>query len=204
MLIFTGGQRREIIENLYPPLDAAASPGSGEMPQSPCLQTLLHHGHPRIVHAVDIPALIEIASRSAYTIDLVASVGDAALDSTPIVRVFGAGAPLPEESLRPALELGGERTFEQDPKYGIRLLVDIATKALSPAINDPTSAVQGLDQIEDLLVRLGRRRLEIGAFCDAQGELRVLVAFPHGRTFFASLLTKFASMAPPAFKLFGV
>ena len=57
----------------------------------------------------------------------------------------------------------GERTFEQDPKYALRLLVDIAIRALSPAINDPTTAVQALDQIQDLLLRLGRRRLEIGA-----------------------------------------
>jgi uncharacterized membrane protein len=178
MLTFTGDQGREIIENLYPPLDTAPSPSSAQMPQSPCLQTLLHHGNPRIVQAVDIPVLIEIASRNGCTIDLIPSVGDAVLDSTPILRVLGLGAPLPEASLRPAIELGGERTFEQDPKYAIRLLVDIAIKALSPAINDPTTAVQTLDQIEDLLIRLGRRRLEIGAFRDAQGDLRLLVAFP--------------------------
>jgi uncharacterized membrane protein len=74
--------------------------------------------------------------------------------------------------------LGGERTFEQDPKYAIRLLVDIAIKALSPAINDPTTAVQALDQIEDLLLRLGQRHLEIGAFRDSNGKLRLVVPFP--------------------------
>jgi uncharacterized membrane protein len=82
-----------------------------------------------------------------------------------------------------AIELGGERTFEQDPKYAIRLLVDIAIKALSPAVNDPTTAVQALDQIEDLLLRLGRRRLEIGAFRDAGGKLRVLIVFPSWEDF---------------------
>jgi uncharacterized membrane protein len=56
--------------------------------------------------------------------------------------------------------------------------VDIAIRALSPAVNDPTTAVQALDQIEDLLIRLGRRRLEIGAFRDAQGHVRVLMLFP--------------------------
>jgi uncharacterized membrane protein len=100
------------------------------------------------------------------------------LNSTPILRVLGGNAPFPERSLRNAIEFGEERTFEQDPKYAIRLLVDIAIKALSPAINDPTTAVQALDQIEDLLVRLGRRRLEIGAYHDGKGELRLLIAFP--------------------------
>ncbi len=77
-----------------------------------------------------------------------------------------------------AIDLGAERTFEQDPKYAIRLLVDIAIKALSPAINDPTTAVQALDQIEDLLLRLGNRQLEIGDYRDEDGTVRLVVPFP--------------------------
>ena len=73
---------------------------------------------------------------------------------------------------------GEERTFEQDPKYAIRLLVDIAIKALSPAINDPTTAVQALDQIEDLLLCLGQRHLEIGRYRDSDGKLRLVIPFP--------------------------
>ena len=64
------------------------------------------------------------------------------------------------------------------PSTSLRLLVDIAIKALSPAVNDPTTAVQALDQIEDLLLRLGRRRLEIGAVRDRAGALRVVVPYP--------------------------
>jgi len=178
MLIFTGDQGRKIIENLYPPLAAPAPPGSSDLSRLPCLQTLSHHGHPRIVQAVDILVLVKLASDKGHAIELLASVGDAVQDTAPMLRVFGIGTPLPEERLRAAIKLGGERTFEQDPKYAIRLLVDIGIKALSPAINDPTTAVQALDQIEDLLVRLGRRRLEIGAFCDAGGNLRLLITFP--------------------------
>jgi uncharacterized membrane protein len=74
--------------------------------------------------------------------------------------------------------LGDERTFDQDPKYAIRLLVDIAIRALSPAVNDPTTAVQALDQIEDLLRRLGRRRLEVRAVRDRSGALRLAVRQP--------------------------
>ena len=77
---------------------------------------------------------------------------------------LGRVSQLMNGSCGKAIELGEERTFEQDPKYAIRLLVDIAIKALSPAINDPTTAVQALDQIEDLLLRLGQRHLEIGKY----------------------------------------
>jgi uncharacterized membrane protein len=178
MLIFTGDRGREVIEDLYPPLSTPPSLGSPEFSQSPCLQTLVHRGYPRIVQAVNIPVLLGIANKKGCAIELVASVGDTVLDATPILRVFGAGPALSEDKLRAAVQLGRERTFEQDPKYAIRLLVDIGIKALSPAINDPTTAVQALDQIEDLLIRLGRRRLEIGTYCDASGNLRLLVTFP--------------------------
>jgi len=69
-------------------------------------------------------------------------------------------------------------TFEQDPKYAIRLLVDIAIKALSPAINDPATAVRAIDQIEDLLYRLGMRDLDAGYARDANGVLRVIFPMP--------------------------
>jgi len=92
--------------------------------------------------------------------------------------VFGACQPIDEGALTNAIEMGDERTFDQDPKYAIRLLVDIAIKALSPAINDPTTAVQALDQIEDLLLRLGRRRLEIGEYRDKDCQLRLIAPCP--------------------------
>ncbi len=57
-------------------------------------------------------------------------------------------------------------------------MVDIAIKALSPAINDPTTAVQALDQIQDQLLRLGRRRLEIGTVRDSEGIVRLVVPHP--------------------------
>lgn len=76
------------------------------------------------------------------------------------------------------MRLEQERTFAQDPKYALRLLVDIAIKALSPAINDPTTAVQTLDQIEDLVRRLGARRLEVGQVPDETGAVRVRFPTP--------------------------
>jgi hypothetical protein len=68
--------------------------------------------------------------------------------------------------------------FKQDPKYAIRLLADIAIKGLSPAINDPRTAVQVLDKMEDLLLCLGRRKLDIGEFRGTEGRLTLLVPSP--------------------------
>ena len=58
--------------------------------------------------------------------------------------------------------------------------MDIAIKALSPAVNDPTTAVQALNQIEDLLLRFGCRCLEVGAFRDSESQQRLVVPYPAG------------------------
>lgn len=183
MLIFIGDQGREVIEQLYLPLETCATPSSAEDPQEPCVQAVSYHGRPLSIQRVDVPALMRIACEASCVINVKAAVGDTLLESTPILRVLGGNGPVPEETLRSAIELGITRTFNQDPKYAIRMLVDIAIKALSPAINDPTTAVQALDQIQDLLTRLGRRRLEIGAYHNAVGKLRLLIPYPSWEDF---------------------
>jgi uncharacterized membrane protein len=119
-----------------------------------------------------------LAKTAGGVIALEVAIGDTVMERAPLLHVFGAQQPLDERKLRSGIEMGTERTFEQDPKYAIRLLVDIAIRALSPAINDPTTAVQALDQIEDLLLRLGHRYLESGGFRDSDGKLRLVVPFP--------------------------
>jgi uncharacterized membrane protein len=179
MLIFTGDQGRRVISTLYPTSRSTASVnGSDDFRALPRSQTLIHHGRPRSIQAVDVGALVNIAKVSGAVIEMVAAVGDTIVELTPFLCVYGAEGPIDEQKLRDGIEIGGERTFEQDPKYAVRLLVDIAIRALSPAINDPTTAVQALDQIEDLLLRLGQRHLEIGKFYDSDGKLRLVVPFP--------------------------
>ena len=179
MLIFTGNQGRNVIKTLYSPLGALpVSPSAELSTDSLPAQTLLHHGHPMTLQSVNIPELVELASSYEGRIGVVSVVGDCILEGMPLLHVYGTGYLIAEGELRRAVELGTERTFEQDPKYALRLLVDIAIKALSPAINDPTTAVQALDQIGDLLLRLGKCHLEIGSFQDADGRLRVSVPFP--------------------------
>jgi uncharacterized membrane protein len=105
-------------------------------------------------------------------------VGDTLVEGTLLLQIHDAESRLPEEGLMRAVRLSRERTFEQDPKYPIRILVDIAIKALSPAINDPTTAVQTIDQIEDLLRRLGEHELDAGRASDANGVVRLIFPMP--------------------------
>jgi uncharacterized membrane protein len=69
--------------------------------------------------------------------------------------------------------IGGERTFVQDPAFGFRQLADVAIRALSPAVNDPTTGVQAIDRIGDLLAITGSRPDPTGLRVDASGTVRV-------------------------------
>jgi uncharacterized membrane protein len=179
MLIFTADKGREAIVMSYPDVESgAAANGPVDLSGLACSQIMLYSGRPRTVQAVDVSALVKLAVASGGVIEMAVAVGDTVIEMMPVVRVYGTREPMDEKRLWDGIEVGDERTFEQDPKYAIRLLVDIAIRALSPAINDPTTAVQALDQIEDLLNRLGQRHLEIGEWRDSTGELRLVVSFP--------------------------
>ena len=150
----------------------------GEAELDPVVQTLAHKGSPRSVTSIDLDRVLQLARGSRAVIVMSATVGDTLVEGDPILRVHGAAMPIPERELIQAVHIGAQRTFEQDPKYPLRLLVDIAIKALSPAINDPTTAVQAIDQINDLLLRLGREELGNLRMSDQEGRLRVVVPMP--------------------------
>ncbi len=180
ILRLVGRKGRDVIDELYPHLeeDAAGPRPPVHEPQSPVTQTVRHSGNPRAVEAIDLERLVSMAGRAGAVIEIVSPVGDMVFEGTPILNVRGAGETLPERRLRDAIRLSTERSFAHDPKYLLRILVDISIKALSPAINDPTTAVQALDQIENMLGLLGRRNLEIGRSCDAGGALRLTMPAP--------------------------
>ena len=76
------------------------------------------------------------------------------------------------------LVTGTERTFDQDPLFAFRLLADIAMRALSPAVNDPATAVQVLDTIESLLQSLVSRDLDVAHRADSSRTVRVVLTLP--------------------------
>jgi len=179
MLSFTGNQGRNVIKNTYPSIGPEEPDNRQDMVRrSPQTQTLIYQGEPRALQAIDVIRLVDLATASGAVIEIVVAVGDTIRELTPLLHVFGARQMIDEQMLKSTLKFGAERTFTQDPKYAIRLLVDIAIRALSPAVNDPTTAVQALDQIEDLLLLLGRQNLDIGMFHDNHGKLRLVMPFP--------------------------
>jgi len=176
-----GDRGRAVIREMFQRLDEmpadAQAPIQSPGDLGPVRQTVTYSGPPRTIAELDIRRLVRQAQQARAVIALASAVGDTIIDGSPLLAVHGGG-PIPEGDLLRAIHLRTERTFEQDPKYPLRLLVDIAIKALSPAINDPTTAVQAIDQIEDLLRRLGRRDLDAGYAHDADGKLRLVYPMP--------------------------
>jgi uncharacterized membrane protein len=120
----------------------------------------IRHQRPSaIVLAVDLETIKREAARTGGAIELVIRVGDFVATGEVLYRLHGKGMQANEPSLRQAIAMGRERTIEQDPTFAFRIIVDIALKALSKAINDPTTAVLAIDQLHRLLRVVGRRHL---------------------------------------------
>jgi uncharacterized membrane protein len=183
VLAYAGDHGRAVIERNYVPLESETEEAKGGEELPAVTEVLVHRGGPAVIQAFDVRGLVALAARREVVVAMALAVGDTVVDGMPLLRVHGGTRPLPERALRRRVRLGAERTFEQDPKYAIRILVDVAIKALSPAINDPTTAVQALDQVEDLLMRLGRRSLAAGRSRDAQGKIRLVFPVPSWEDF---------------------
>jgi uncharacterized membrane protein len=162
-----------------------AAPESGGKPPA----TVLNR-RDGVVLAFDPKGLVSLAARADCIIEQIPQVGDHVSVGDPLFRVYGNGAPVPADDLQQAVAKGQERTLEQDPTFAFRIIVDVASKALSPAINDPTTAVLALDQLHKLLRQVGNRSLDIGQVRDAAGRLRLVYHTPDWEDFVCLAVTE--------------
>jgi uncharacterized membrane protein len=135
------------------------------------------------VLAVEVEWLVREARRLDGIIEFVPQVGDFVAVDEPLFNLRGGAVGADDGALRRTVAFGAERTLQQDPAFAFRILVDIALKALSPAINDPTTAVLAIDQIHRLLRVVGRRRLHGEEVCDAAGQVRLILRTPNWEDF---------------------
>ncbi|HQR06172.1 MAG TPA: DUF2254 domain-containing protein [Gemmatales bacterium] len=155
-----------------------------------------HQSNSGVLLAIDTRRLMEAAGRARCIIELIPQVGDFLPKDEPLFRVYPASASIAEYELQQSVIIGSERTLELDPMFGFRIMVDIASRALSPAINDPTTAVMVIDQLHRLLRYVGERRLSDGTIHDAGSNLRVVFPTPNW--------DDFTSMACTEIRMFGV
>jgi uncharacterized membrane protein len=184
-------QAHQIIENVYPrrlkesrATSCESTDGSGKKPV-----TTVTSPREGVVLAFDLQGLVALAARHDCVIELVPQVGNFVAPGNALFRIYG-GADLPTRSLRQSIALGAERTMEQDPAFPFRVIVDIASKGLSPAINDPTTAVLAIDQLHHLLRHVGNRRLDTERVRDAAGRVRLIYRTPDWEDFVALAVTE--------------
>jgi uncharacterized membrane protein len=180
ILTRVGNNGLAVIENVYQ--EASLGPKAPESQRSKLAspsRVIQHRGTSGIVLNVDVEALVAHAKTGGGVVEFVPQVGDFVAVDEPLFNVYGDTRVISDETLRSAVEFGSERTMEQDPTFAFRIVIDIALKALSPAINDPTTAVLAIDQLHRLLRAVGKRHLRTDEIFDQSGDLRVIFRTPN-------------------------
>ncbi|MDP9443909.1 MAG: DUF2254 domain-containing protein [Actinomycetota bacterium] len=167
-----GNETRELIARI------ASTRGEDEPPAAvrlPPEREVVTSVAPGVLVHVDGDALLRYAERADVVLRLLVRVGDFVPAGAPLVAVHGAVGRVAPARVRSALRLGRDRTMQQDVAFGLRQLVDIAERALSPGVNDPTTAVQVLDQLHDLTRRLATQPDPSPARAGADGTVRLVM-----------------------------
>ena len=120
--------------------------------------------------------LIEAARRAGGIIMISRVLGDPVAPGETVAVVLDAERAVASRLVRRGLIVGRARRLKNDPGFALRLMADVGIRALSPAVNDPSTAVEVLDQIERLLIAIGRSRFDDQLLRDAAGEVRVVYA----------------------------
>jgi len=180
-----GSIGRDVIQSVYPSKFKKDDPSASKPHEYSNKHPLrvIHNEVDGVLLAFDRKGLKSLAELSNCVIELVPQVGDFIAEGDLIFRLYEGGESLSADSLRSSVALGQERTLEQDPTFAFRIIVDIASKALSPAINDPTTAVLSLDHIHHLLRDVGSRNLGDGRETDKTGHVRLLYRTPNWEDF---------------------
>lgn len=146
-------------------------------------RVIYHSDRSGIVLAINLVGLVAEAERADSIIEFVPQVGDFLAVGEPLFYLYGNADAVNDRTLLEQVALGSERTMEQDPMFSFRIEVDIALKALSPAINDPTTAVLAIDQLHRLLRKVGERSLHSHEITDSAGKPRVIFRTPNWENF---------------------
>ena len=129
---------------------------------------------------VDIRRLVFLARSYGVNVRIARRVGHFVPAGVPLLTVSKGDRLSPTRSaeLRGAFDLGPTRTLQQDVEFGILQIVDIALRAISPAVNDPSTAINCVDQLSRILIRLASREEAASQFFEPPGVLRVTMPWP--------------------------
>ena len=180
LLAHVGAAGMAVTESVYPELGHGTDIEEGErINLGPPARVILHQGTSAIVVAVNLKALMAEARRSKCVVEFVPQIGDFVAIDDPLFNLYCGAGQVDEHVLHSSVAFGSERDMDQDPTFAFRIVVDVALKALSPAINDPTTAVLAMDQLHRMLRTVGKRDLRTDEVRDRSGQLRVIFRTPN-------------------------
>ncbi len=167
------GQTRDVIVDVYACEEAA-------VPPSPADAHVVDAAGDGYLQLIDHEGLAALARRADATIHLSVQAGDYIPRGSTLARVERRGATLDPAlvvACRESFDVGAVRTMQQDVAYGVRQLVDIALKAISPAINDPSTAKTCIDRLGSLLAEIAERHPKDRVIAD-RGVPRLVIPQP--------------------------
>jgi uncharacterized membrane protein len=180
ILALVGDDGLAVIESVYPDPSLGPYTPEGESHKLGSPNRIIQHqGTSGIILAVNLKRLITKAESLDGVIEFVPQIGDFVAVDEPLFNLYGGASLIDDEMLRASVALGSERTMEQDPTFAFRIVVDIALRALSAAINDPTTAVLAIDQLHRMLRMVGKRHLRTDEISDKSGQLRLVFRTPN-------------------------
>jgi len=184
------GETLRAVDRLFPAqmVDASVEQTKGGNAQAVQVWVMVPARTTGYIQGVDGNALFELAREHGVIVRMERGVGEFVIEATPLVSVGGT-EPDDElvQKIQKAYSIGQDRTVKQDAAYGIRQIVDIALKALSPGINDTTTAINCVDHLGAILARLASRQVETP--CRADGRRLLVIA--RGPTFTGLLADAF-------------
>ncbi len=139
------------------------------------------------IEGIDTGALLDVAREHGTILRMERGIGEFIIEGAPLLSMMSPSSVDDETTakLNAAYSVSRQRTVETDAAFGIRQIVDIAMKALSPGINDTTTAVMCIDYLAAIMVRLATRKFA-PSHCLDQGKLRLITRGPS----FESLLAE--------------
>ena len=189
---------RQVIDGLYTaPVRAGqgSSAGAPAAPPGQGTREIRWPHHSAVIQVINVPRVLRAAERAGAMVEFTVGSGDVIAEGAALAVVSGPPDPALEPEVLKAVTVGDDRTFEQDPALALRLLADIALRALSPAVNDPTTAVDALDRIASLLRVLGTRDLDAGEVADNGGTTRVKLVLPTWDDYLAVALDEIIALS---------
>lgn len=181
-------ETQETMDRVFPEDRPAAGPAPAPGPG----MFLIRAASSGFLTSLDKDALVRAAVGCGAVVRVDREPGSSLVAGVPFASAWpaepgAAFAPAAREELTEAVSAavaaGFERTNVQDVGFGFRQLVDVAARALSPGINDPTTAVHVVGHLSVLLCRLAERNLGAEHLTDEDGQVRVVIVLPELRDF---------------------